>query len=207
MRSTSLKNHNRTSLVRLAAAAALISVLAAACQPSPTHKPVMGFTQATAADLAAWFHSKGSGGSATVSVEALAEMFISEGAAENVAGDLAFVQAMVETGWLRFSGRMPHNHNNFSGIGAVDSGSSSAAFPDARTGVRAQIQHLRAYADPWVTSSDLAHPLVDPRFHMVSRGTATTWAHLGNGNWATDPGYSSKIHRLHNDLLSFAATR
>ncbi len=198
---------NRPSALRVLGATLFVALFAAACQPSPGHKPVMGFTRATAADLAAWFHSKGSGGSATVPVEALAEMFIEEGVAENVAGDLAFVQAMVETGWLRFSARMPEHRNNFSGLGAVDGGSSAAAFPDARTGVRAQIQHLRAYADPWVTPADLSNPLVDPRFHVVARGTAPTWAHFGNGNWATDPGYASKIHRLHDDLLSFAASR
>lgn len=202
-----VRQPRRANALRLTAAALLLSLLAAACQPSPGHKPVMGFTRATAADLAAWFHSKGSGGSATVPVEALAVMFIEEGVAEGVAGDLAFVQAMVETGWLRFSARMPFHHNNFSGLGAVDAGSSSAAFGDARTGVRAQVQHLRAYADPWVGPADLANPLVDPRFHLVAKGTATTWAHFGNGRWATDPGYASKIHRLHEDLLAFAAGR
>jgi hypothetical protein len=197
----------RRHTIRAAAALLVLSVLAAACQPGPGHKPVMGFTRATAADMAAWFHSKGSGGSATVPVEVLAAMFLEEGAAENVAGDLAFVQAMVETGWLRFSARMPRHHNNFSGLGAVDSGSSSAAFPNARTGVRAQIQHLRAYADPWVRPGDLANPLVDPRFHLVRRGSAPTWAHMGNGRWASDPHYASKVIGLHDELLRFAASR
>jgi hypothetical protein len=205
-RPNSTRPTRRTTL-RILGATLLVALFATACLPNPGHKPVMGFTQAEAADMAAWFHSKGSGGSATVPVEALAEMFVEEGAAENVASDLAFVQAMVETGWLRFSARMPAHHNNFSGIGATDRGSSSAVFPDARTGVRAQIQHLRAYADPWVTPADLANPLVDPRFDMVARGSAPTWAHFGNGNWASDPGYASKIHRLHDELLSFAASR
>ena len=207
MRQTQATSNARTPL-RLLGATLLIAVVGAACNtPPPSHKTVMGATRVTAADAAAWFHTKGSGGSATVPVEALAQMFIEEGAAENVAGDLAFVQAMVETGWLRFSARMPRHHNNFSGIGAVEGGSSSAVFGDARTGVRAQIQHLRAYADAWVTPADLAHPLVDPRFHLVARGSAPTWAHFGNGKWATDPHYSGKIHRLHDELVSFAASR
>jgi hypothetical protein len=193
--------------IRAVAAALLLGVVGSACQAPPGHRPVIGFTRATAADLAGWFHSKGSPGRATVPVEQLAQMFIEEGVAEGVAGDLAFVQAMVETGWLRFSGRMPRHFNNFSGLGATDRGSGAAAFPDARTGVRAQVQHLRAYADPLVHPEHLAHPLVDPRFHLVARGSAPTWAHFGNGRWASDPHYARKIQQLHDDLLAWVASR
>ncbi|MCP4435716.1 MAG: glucosaminidase domain-containing protein [Actinomycetia bacterium] len=183
----------------------MVTLSTAACGAPPASKPVMGQSAVSAADMATWFHTKGSGGSASVPVEQLAAMFIEEGNAEGVAGDLAFVQAMVETGWLRFSARMPMHHNNFSGIGAVDGGGSSAAFPHARAGVRAQIQHLRAYADPSVTGQTLSNPLVDPRFDLVNKGSAASWGNFGNGIWATDPGYSSKIHRLHDELVAFAA--
>jgi len=158
-----------------------------------------------ARQLAAWYRSKRiADGRSPVPVEQLAEMFISEGRAEKVAGDLAFVQAMLETGWLRFSARMPPEHNNFSGIGAVDTGTSSAAFPTARIGVRAQIQHLRVYADRGATPARLANPLVDPRFHLVRPGVAPSWRQFGNGVWATDPLYASKIERLYNELLAHA---
>jgi hypothetical protein len=165
----------------------------------------MGSSSVTPGQLAGWFHAKGSGGTATISVEWLANYFIAEGQAEGVAGDLAFVQAMVETGWLRFSARAPRESNNFSGIGAIDGGTGAAWFPTAQIGVRAQIQHLKAYADPNANPATLANPLVDPRFHLVTPGIAPTWEAMGNGNWATDPGYSAKIVRLHADLLAFAA--
>ncbi len=196
----------RSFSIRAAAVVALTVVLASACQPSAGFKPVMGGSQATASQMASWFYSKGSGGFASVPVEQLAQHFIDEGAAEGVAGDLAFVQAMVETGWLRFSNRMPWYNNNFSGIGAVDGGSGSAAFPSAQIGVRAQIQHLLAYADPSANVSGLHNPLVDPRFTLVTPGIAPSWNHFGNGVWATDPSYSSKILSLHNELLAWAAT-
>ena len=77
------------------------------------------------------------------------------------------MQAIVETGWFRFRGSVPPGNNNFAGIGATDTGPAPAAFPDARTGVRAQIQHLRAYADPIadeLLGAAAAPPCVDPRF-------------------------------------------
>lgn len=186
-------------------AALVLAVLAGACTTASAGTPVMGTSQVTPAQMAGWFHTKGSGGSATTPVEWLAYFFVTEGAAEGVAGDLAFVQAMVETGWLRFSARMPRDANNFSGIGAVDGGRGAAWFPTAQIGVRAQIQHLKAYADPAADSSALANPLADPRFHLVRRGSAPIWEQFGNGVWATDPGYSAKIARLYADLLAYAA--
>ena len=100
---------------------------------------------------------------------------------------------------------MPRQSNNFSGIGAVDRGNGAEWFPTAQLGVRAQIQHLRAYAERGAQAETLANPLVDPRFHLVSKGSAPSWEHFGNGIWATDPGYAAKINRLYSDLLAFAA--
>jgi flagellum-specific peptidoglycan hydrolase FlgJ len=213
---------------------ALLAVVAAACRPAPAvvravapppapattapatptltvpahlgTVPVMGSARVTAAQIAAWYDSKNiQGARSPIPVAELAQLFLQEGRMEGVAGDLAFVQAMLETGWLRFSTRMPPEHNNFSGIGAVDGGSSSAAFPSPRIGVRAQIQHLRAYADPTVTVARLANPLESPRFHLVSpKGKAPTWNQFGNGNWATDPQYAAKILNLYDQLLRHA---
>ncbi len=174
--------------------------------------PVMAASRVTASEMAAWYSASTSATPrSTVSVEVLAQLFLDEGAAEGVTGDVAFVQTMIETGWLRFpdGGQVRAEYNNFAGIGAVDGGSASgpARFPDARTGVRAQIQHLRVYADPAVTPQNLAHPLESPRFHLVRpRGKAPSWSVFGNGNWATDPGYAAKIERLYSRLLDFAIT-
>lgn len=171
---------------------------------------VMGTSSVPASKMVAWFEAKtawytGVDG-ASVPTDELAQMFLDEGRDEGVRGDIAFVQAMIETGWLRFSERMPMEYNNFSGIGAVDGGTGANRFVDARTGVRAQIQHLRAYADPAVTVDRLAHPLVDPRFNLVvPKGKATNWTDFGNGIWATDPGYAGKVKRLYDELLAFTA--
>lgn len=206
-------------------AALLATILAVACgsnptSPSPTggpppglpSVPVMGSARLTASQLVAWFTRRqpqpaGVYG-ATERVEALADYFIDEGAIEGVAGDVAFVQSIIETAWFRFSGSVPGWKNNFAGIGAVDSNPGDAAsFPDARTGVRAQIQHLRAYADAGAVSCTippLHRPCVDPRFALVTpKGRAPLWNQFGGGIWATSPTYGTDIVARYQEALAF----
>ncbi|MDO8795445.1 MAG: glucosaminidase domain-containing protein [Vicinamibacterales bacterium] len=173
--------------------------------------PIMGAARLTSEQVVVWFNARqpsAGGFAATVPVATLAQYFVEEGAAERVSGDVAFVQSVVETGWFRFNGLVRASANNFAGIGATDSDPSPAAFPDARTGVRAQIQHLRAYADPAAitcTVPPLANPCVDPRFHLVTpKGKAPTWNQMGNGNWASASTYASSILGLYTDALAFS---
>ena len=169
---------------------------------------VMGASKVTAEQLTAWFESKRiTGARPTVPVDQLAAIFIAEGQREGVTGDVAFVQSMIETGWLRFpdSGQVRASDNNFAGLGAVDGGSHPATFADATTGVRAQIQHLRAYADPTVSAATLHAPLVDPRFALVSpKGKAPNWSQFGSGIWASSPTYGSQITALYAELIRFS---
>ena len=122
-----------------------------------------------------------------------------EAVAEGVSPELVFTQAMKETGWLGFGGDVSVDQFNFAGIGAVGGGAGGASFPDVRTGLRAQVQHLRAYADAGATASSLANPLVDPRFSYVSKGSAPYVEYLGaqenpNGTgWATARNYGYDI--------------
>jgi hypothetical protein len=97
------------------------------------------------------------------------------------------------------------SYNNFSGLGAVDGGTGAATFATAELGVRAQIQHLRAYGDPAVTTAKLAHPVIDPRFSLVApKGKAQTWNQFGNGMWATDPGYAAKVLGIYQQIMQWA---
>ncbi len=181
--------------------------------PSPTAVSVaiMGASRLNAAQLVAWFNGRQPQPSgffaATVRVETLAQLYVEEGAAEGVTGDVAFMQAIVETGWFRFSGSVPAWTNNFSGMGATDTNPQPLVFPDARTGVRAQIQHLRAYGDPGAYACavpPLHNPCVDPRFDLVvPKGKALTWNQMGNGNWATASTYATTILTLYNEARSF----
>ncbi len=171
--------------------------------------PLMGHTNVPAATMASWFGARTTVAyRASEPIEALAAYFVEEAAAERVRGDLAFVQAVHETNWFAFTGRVDPAANNFAGIGATDSGGEPHRFLDARTGVRAQIQHLRAYGDPdatTCTAPPLQHECVAPRFHLVNpKGRARTWQQMGNGNWATDPRYAEKILMLYRDLRQYA---
>jgi hypothetical protein len=208
----------RANALRGLAALAVGALAATACGPRPGGGPasagtigIMGAARVNAAQMAAWFNGRTPHPSgtynATVPVQTLAQIFLEEGAAEGVRGDAAFVQSVLETGWFRFGGSVPGSYNNFAGLGATDSGGTPASFPDARTGVRAQIQHLRAYADAGAVSCTvppLHNPCVDPRFNLVSpTGKATTWNMMGNGNWATSTTYAQRILQLYSEMLAY----
>lgn len=145
---------------------------------------------------------------ATVPLEELTDAFIAEGAAEGVRGDVAFVQSMLETGNFCWpGGQVRPSDNNFAGLGATDGGGGRnvARFPTARIGVRAQMQHLRAYAD------DGAHcgpPCYDSRFELVQpHGKAPYWDQFGNGIWASSTNdYAGRILRRFAEALAYRDT-
>ena len=118
----------------------------------------------------------------------LPKIYREEGVIEGVNFDIAFCQMCVETSFLRFGGDVKASQNNFAGIGAIGGNAAGAAFGSARIGVRAHIQHLKAYA----SKEPLVQELVDPRFRFVSRGSAVLVDQL-SGRWAADPNYGEKI--------------
>jgi hypothetical protein len=156
--------------------------------------------------------------------------YIAEGAREGVAGDLALMQAILETAWFFFpdSGQVRPSDNNFAGMGAFDDKTHRPfQFPDARTGVRAQMQHLRLYADgrTALDGSNLGSPLAQdldgrypPRWRVVRQmtdpsgafmfaGRAPMWDDFGGGMWASDPAYSQKVLNLYATALEFNGRR
>ena len=148
--------------------------------------PIMGVSDVAVDDLVLYFDSTGhsypSGvysakGAATI--EDFARIVIEEAEMEGVRADVVFCQAMKETGWLQFGGSVKADQCNFAGLGATSGTEGGASFPDVRTGVRAQVQHLKAYA----SKDPLVNECVDPRFDLVSRGCAPTLTDL-NGRWA-----------------------
>ncbi len=118
----------------------------------------------------------------------LPKLYRQEATTEGVNYDIAFCQMCVETSFLRFGGAVNPSQNNFASIAAVGGGIEGASFPSARLGVRAQIQHLKAYAN----KEPLVEEVVDPRFNFVSRGVAPLVGQL-SGRWAADPQYGDKI--------------
>ena len=121
-------------------------------------------------------------------IKNLINLYVEESAAEGVNHDLAFIQMCHETGFLRFDGTVHPDQNNYCGLGTVNASTPGEVFSSPKEGVRAHIQHLKAYG----SSEDLNHELVDQRFYFVKRGTAKKLHEL-TGKWAADPEYDHKI--------------
>ncbi len=127
------------------------------------------------------------------------KLYREEAIIEGVNHDLAFCQMCLETGFLRFGGDIKPQQNNFAGLGAIGGGSEAASFPSARIGVRAHIQHLKAYA----SLEPLVQQEVDPRFRFVTRGVAPSVDQL-SGRWSADLDYGTKIKALFKRLYESA---
>lgn len=170
---------------------------------------IMGKAQATAQQMALFCRSKNAAPQLTsCSLEQLAQIFLEEGEVEGVRGDVAFAQSLHETGYFKFGGIVLPNQNNYAGIGALNGNAKgeAATFLDPRTGVRAQIQHLKAYA----STDALVNACVDPRFSLVTRGSAPFVEWLGaadnpNGKgWAVPgKGYGGKVVALLGQIVAY----
>ncbi len=169
---------------------------------------IMGETTVTAEQMAALYKSSGKKYPADVykdkgakNILKFCEIVIEESEAEGVRAEVIFAQVCLETGYLSFGGQVSPYQCNFSGIGATDDGAAGATFPDVRTGLRAQVQHLKGYA----STEDLNQACVDPRFSYLAykRGIAKNVQDLGAGNWATDPAYAMKLMTLIKKMKAY----
>ena len=124
---------------------------------------------------------------------------IAEASFEGVRPEVLFAQVMIETGWLRFGGNVSAGQCNFGGLGSTDSGVAGASFDSVGIGLRAQAQHLKAYA----STDPLLGDCVDPRFSMVKRGSAQYLTQL-NGKWAVPgEGYGEHIALIARELSCY----
>lgn len=121
----------------------------------------------------------------------IAKLYREEATVEGVNYDIAFCQMCLETNFLRFGDNIRATQNNFGGLAAVGGDTESASFASARIGVRAHVQHLKAYA----SIEPLVQELVDPRFRFVTRGIAPEVDRL-SGRWTADLQYGTKITAL-----------
>ena len=143
---------------------------------------------------------------ATEEMLELPSIYLEEGAAEGVRGDIAFAQACLETGWFAFPPptAVTYDQYNFCGMGVTSPGMKGNSFETSREGIRAQIQHLKAYA----STEDLVNECVDPRFKYVHRGCAPYVEWLGiqenpqGYGWAAGEDYGTHILRVLDGVLS-----
>ena len=164
---------------------------------------ITGTAKATVGQLCAYIKAKNP--NVPKSVWDMASLYLSEGAAEGIRGDVAFAQSCLETGNFTFAGSaVTLDQNNFCGMGVTANGMKGNSFPTAQMGIRAQIQHLKAYAN----TEPLKGECADPRFQYVTRGCAEYVEWLGqkenpNGKgWATGAGYGEKILSILKAILS-----
>ncbi len=109
--------------------------------------PILGPSRLTAKQMADYVVAQHYTTNITVPIQVLAQIYLDEGARTGVRGDVAFAQSILETGGFANPGSAATD-NNFAGIGWCDSCAHGFDFPDAKTGVRAQLQLLRIYVDP-----------------------------------------------------------
>ena len=121
----------------------------------------------------------------TCSMNEWVDTVYEESKIEGVRADIVVAQAIKETGYFKFGGELTYKDNNFAGIGVTGASGASESFPTARIGIRAQVQHLKAYG----STQALTQKCVDPRFNLVSRGSGPSVEELA-GRWAY-PGYST----------------
>lgn len=164
---------------------------------------ITGPAKATVGQLTAYIKAKNP--NVPKSVLDMASLYLSEGAAEGIRGDVAFAQSCLETGNFTFAGSaVTLDQNNFCGMGVTANGMKGNSFPTAQVGIRAQIQHLKAYAN----TDPLKGECADPRFQYVTRGCAEFVEWLGQKEnpqgkgWATGAGYGEKILSILKAILS-----
>ena len=145
------------------------------------------------------------GGASTL--EEFCQIYYEEAEKEGIKAEVAFAQAMKETGWLKFGGSVKPEQFNFAGLGSTAPGVTGADFSGygeegVRMGIRAQIQHLKAYASSTITESTLKYDCVDERFKYVKKGSAKYVEWLGQKEnpdgygWATAPEYGLDILKM-----------
>ncbi|MBD5542759.1 MAG: hypothetical protein HDR01_00585 [Lachnospiraceae bacterium] len=162
--------------------------------------PIMGTSETNVNQMVAYYNANAVypafyKNSDAPTIQKFCQLYVSESKAEGVKAEVAFVQAMKETNFLKYGGDVDISQYNFAGLGATGGGASGASFPSVQIGIRAQIQHLKAYA----TTEGLKNACVDSRYSLVTKGCAPYVQWLGiqenptGKGWATDPGYGNDI--------------
>lgn len=164
--------------------------------------PIMGTSTIAVEQMVAYFESMGAAYPAEAlaaggapDIQTFCQIFYDEAIAEGIRPEVPFAQTMKETGWLQYGGDASISQFNFSGLGTTGGGVAGNSFPDVRTGVRAQMQHLKAYA----TADPLNQACVDSRYEYVSKGCAPYVEWLGQqenpqgAGWATGANYGPDI--------------
>lgn len=172
-------------------------------QEQTGYHSIAGKAVATAAQMVAYIKAKRP--DVEQSVIDMIPLYLTEGKTEGIAGDIAFAQSCIETGNFAFPAEtcaVTLAQNNFAMMGVTSTFAKGESFATPQIGIRAQIQHLKAYAN----SEALVGDCVDPRFKYVTRGSAPYVEWLGQQEnpkgkgWATAKGYGARILAVLADI-------
>lgn len=173
------------------------SISGSTTQDTGSLTKITGKAEATMEQMQAYIRGKNI--NVAQSVIEMIPLYLSEGAAENIRGDIAFAQSCLETGNFTYANSaVTLEQNNYCGMGVTKNGEKGNSFDTPQLGIRAQIQHLKAYAN----TAKLKQECVDPRFELVSRGCAAYVEYLGiqenpkGKGWASGAGYGEKILKI-----------
>ena len=160
---------------------------------------IMGEPVLTPEELVVWFQrDRGPLIVGENDVASLARIYIEEGNRIGVRGDMAFIQATLETGNFVYTGK-----NNFAGIGHCDDCPRGFPYETPVDGVRAQLQLLRGYADSTVTRESLpweSLPGVGVD-RLGVKGCCYTWWGL-SGVWASALHYGGTMLSMYDQALA-----
>ena len=138
-------------------------------------------------------------------IEDFCKIYVEECKKEDVRVEVAFAQAMVETGYLSFGGDVDISQYNFAGMGATGNGVKGNSFSTVRLGIRAQVQHLKCYA----STDKLNGDRVDPRWGEWLRGKApyVEWLSIPNNpygtGWAGSATYAEVIKGIMENINKY----
>ena len=171
--------------------------------------PIMGKSDITLEQMVRFYNQSGKeypadilGEGGAPDIETFCQIYIEEAETEGIRPEVAFAQTMKETGWLQYGGDAKITQFNFAGLGTTGGGVAGNSFSDVREGVRAQIQHLKAYA----TEEALQTACVDSRYSYVVKGCAPYVEWLGQQEnpdgygWATAENYGYDIVEMINEM-------
>ncbi len=133
-------------------------------------------------------------------IRTFCQIYYDEATKEGIDPALAFTQSMKETAFLKFTGQVKIEQFNFAGMGVTDASTNGDSYQNVREGIRAHVQHLKAYA---VKNPTFSNAVVDKRytpwFVKTCSGTAPYIEWLGISEnpsgfgWATAKGYGYSI--------------
>ena len=191
---------------------------------------IMGTIVLTAEDLYAYSEPQIPNMRLTCTIEELINYYLTIGAKYGVRGDLAYLQAIKETGWFKFNRPQSYlapdgeggwvrvyeprpeglyatpTDNNFCGLGITGKLGDEASlcrFETAELGVTAHIQHIFAYATTDAIPD--GEVIVDPRFYYMEHGSKPSWIELGTNSWTSDPAYGQSIIDAYTKVLKLTA--